>query len=140
MLSINDVCKKTGITLHTFQYWRRNDSKLLPKPIAVEKRTIYFDDSILDRIQFIRDQQAAGKSLGEINCLFESGAEFAATGDLERKSDSLADLLGKLIGYDADLKIILDKHLEAVKKDLADHEQRVKELLRNFQQQSAGSE
>ncbi|UQZ88462.1 hypothetical protein C4J81_04275 [Deltaproteobacteria bacterium Smac51] len=66
MLSIEDIVEKSEINLHTFRSWRKNDLKLLPNPIAVEKRKIFFPDSILERIKFIRKQQAAGKSLAEI--------------------------------------------------------------------------
>lgn len=66
MLSIKEICKKAGISLYTFQSWRRNDSWLLPRPVAVEKKVIFFDDSILARIKFIREQQAVGKSLTQI--------------------------------------------------------------------------
>lgn len=66
MLTIKEVCEKAGISLHTFQSWRRNDSVLLPRPAAVDKRVIFFDDSILERIKFIREQQAEGKSLAQI--------------------------------------------------------------------------
>lgn len=66
MLSIAEILKRTGLTLHNFQSWRRGDSNLLPKPVAVDKKVIYFDDSILERIKFIRKQQTAGKTLARI--------------------------------------------------------------------------
>ncbi len=69
MLSIKEICEKAGISLHTFQSWRRNDSNLLPKPVAVKKRVIYFDDSILERIKFIREKLAEGQTLTQIEQL-----------------------------------------------------------------------
>jgi DNA-binding transcriptional MerR regulator len=72
MLSIADILKKTGLTLHSFQSWRRGDSNLLPKPVAVDKKVIYFDDSILKRIKFIRKQQKAGKTLAQIEKLLQA--------------------------------------------------------------------
>lgn len=66
MLTIQQILKKTGLTLHNFQSWRRNDSNLLPRPVAVDKRVIYFDDSILARIKFIQDRQAEGLTLAQI--------------------------------------------------------------------------
>ena len=72
MLSIADILKKTGLTLHTFQSWRRGESNLLPKPAAVDKKVIYFDDSILERIKFIRQQQEAGKTLAQIEELLQA--------------------------------------------------------------------
>ena len=55
MLSIKEICDRAGIAFHTFQYWRRESLNLLPKPIGVEKKVIYFDESILERIKFILD-------------------------------------------------------------------------------------
>jgi DNA-binding transcriptional MerR regulator len=72
VLTIADILKKTGLTLHNFQSWRRGDSTLLPKPVAVDKKVIYFDDSILERIKFIRKQQAAGKTLAQIEELLQA--------------------------------------------------------------------
>ena len=69
MLSIEEIIEKSEINLHTFQSWRRNGLKLLPNPIAVEKRKIFFPDSIVERIKFIRDQQAAGKTLAQIEAM-----------------------------------------------------------------------
>jgi predicted site-specific integrase-resolvase len=60
MLSINEICEKAGITLHTFQSWRRDGLTLLPRPVAVDKKVIFFDDSILERIRLIREHKAAG--------------------------------------------------------------------------------
>jgi DNA-binding transcriptional MerR regulator len=60
MLSIKEICDKTGLTLHTFQNWRRNGSHLLPKPVAVDKRIIFFDDAILERIKYIRTSRWPG--------------------------------------------------------------------------------
>lgn len=66
MLSIDEILEKTGLTRYNFQAWRRNGQQLLPKPVSIDKRNILFDDSILERIRFIREQQAAGKTLAEI--------------------------------------------------------------------------
>ncbi|MDL2226340.1 helix-turn-helix domain-containing protein [Deltaproteobacteria bacterium OttesenSCG-928-M10] len=66
MLSIDEILKKTGLTRYNFQAWRRNGQQLLPKPVSIDKRNILFDDSILERIRFIREQQAAGRTLAEI--------------------------------------------------------------------------
>lgn len=66
MLTIAEILNQTGLTMHTFQFWRRGGSNLLPKPVGVDKKVIYFDDSIVERIKFIRDQQAAGHTLSQI--------------------------------------------------------------------------
>ena len=41
----------------------------MPKPVSVDKKNILFDDSIVERIKFIRDQQAAGKTLAQIEAM-----------------------------------------------------------------------
>jgi len=69
MLSIDEIIEKTGLTRYNFQAWRRNGLRLLPKPVSVDKRNILFDDSILERIKFIRDQQAAGHTLAQIETM-----------------------------------------------------------------------
>lgn len=40
--------------------------------MAVDKKVIYFDDSILERIKFIRKQQAAGHTLSQIEEMFQA--------------------------------------------------------------------
>ena len=69
MLSIDEILEKTGLTRYNFQAWRRDGLRLLPKPVSVDKRNILFDDSILERIKFIRDQQASGKTLAQIEVM-----------------------------------------------------------------------
>jgi len=71
LLTIKEICDKTGINVNTFHAWRRADWRLLPDPIGVAKKTIYFDDSIIERIIFIKSQRAAGKSLLEIQDILE---------------------------------------------------------------------
>jgi len=69
MLSIDQILEKTGLTRYNFKAWRRNGLQLLPKPVSVDKKNILFDDSIVERIKFIRDQQAAGKTLAQIEAM-----------------------------------------------------------------------
>lgn len=71
MLTIKEICEKTRINIHTFHAWRRADWNLLPAPIGVAKKTIYFDDSVIERIMFIKAQRAAGKNLLEIQAILE---------------------------------------------------------------------
>ena len=69
MLTIEQILEKTGLTRYNFKAWRRNGLQLLPKPVSVDKKNILFDDSILERIKFIRDQQATGKTLAQIEAM-----------------------------------------------------------------------
>ena len=59
MLSIDEILEKTVLIRYNFKAWRRNGLQLLPKPVSVDKKNILFDDSILERIKLIGDQQAA---------------------------------------------------------------------------------
>jgi DNA-binding transcriptional MerR regulator len=127
MLSINEICGRAGISINTFQYWRRNDRKLLPKPMGVDKKVIYFDDSILERIQFIRDQRAAGRKLEEIEALFESCEAIddpftESSGQPDRKIAASAVILGKLAAQGA-----------AFQNLLADQTRQIQELFHDFQ-------
>ena len=101
MLSIAEILKKTKLTLHTFQSWRRGDSNLLPKPVAVDKKVIYFDDSILERVKFIRKQQKAGKTLAQIEELLQ--AELAEEAKVLPTWESLRadheDFMGELAEF-----------------------------------------
>ncbi|MDL2227122.1 helix-turn-helix domain-containing protein [Deltaproteobacteria bacterium OttesenSCG-928-M10] len=98
MLSIADILEKTGLTLHTFQSWRRGGSNLLPKPVAVDKKVIFFDDSILERIRFIREQRAAGKTLDQIKEMIsaELAEEAKALPTWESLGADHEDFMGEL--------------------------------------------
>ena len=71
MLTIQEICRQTGLSIHTFHSWRRGALTLLPQPIGVSKKTIFFDDSIVERINYILAQREAGKNLHEIEALLE---------------------------------------------------------------------
>jgi DNA-binding transcriptional MerR regulator len=77
LLTIKEVCERTGININTFHAWRRDGWRLLPAPVGVAKKTIYFDDSIIERIMFIKAQRVAGKNLLEIQAILEQQAENA---------------------------------------------------------------
>ena len=98
MLSIAEILEKTGLTRDTFQSWRRGRFNLLPKPVGVDRKVIYFDDSILERIRFILDQRAAGQTLAQIEKLLE--AELAEDAKLRPTLEGLQadcdDFMGEI--------------------------------------------
>lgn len=101
MLTIKEICVRTGININTFHAWRRADWQLLPAPVGVAKKTIYFDDSIIERIMFIKAQRLSGKSLLEIQAILEQQAQNASTSknspDNERNdSRKLLDAVSEL--------------------------------------------
>jgi DNA-binding transcriptional MerR regulator len=133
MLSINEICDQAGITIHTLQSWRRNGLNLLPKPVAVDKKVIFFDDSILERIRLIREHKAAGRRIVEISALFESygtvAENLAVNGDeAERKFTALADMLAQLAVRETALQTLLDEH-----------RRHTRELFQNFQKVLIGA-
>lgn len=72
MVTLEDIQRQTGVSINTIQYWRRRQNEgLLPDPVAVRKKVIYFDDSIVERIQFIQDRLEEGVKLPEIKELIE---------------------------------------------------------------------
>lgn len=134
MLTIKEICDRTGIAPHTFQSWRRDGLKLLPRPVAVEKQAICFDDSILERIRFIKEQRAAGKKLREINDVFESYYAFLRSAEVdEHKAGSLNNIAGRLTAHEAELRSRLESLEADFKRNLEYHEQRIKGLFRDFQ-------
>lgn len=134
MLSIKEICAQTGITPQTFQSWRRDGLKLLPKPVAVKKNFIYFDDSILERVQFIRDQRAAGKKLGEIEAIFTSYYGFVKSWENnDPETISLRGVIKKLAADNAALKSRLANLHAAFVRDLDSYEERIQRLFRDFQ-------
>ena len=80
MLTIIEVAEKSGEKLHTIQYWRQ--LALLPEPVAVKKRVIFFDEGILQRIAWIRKKQAEGMSLNAIKTTLESTSIASAPSSL----------------------------------------------------------
>ncbi len=72
MVTLEDIQRETGVSINTIQYWRRQQNEgLLPEPAAVRKKVIYFDDSIIERIRFIKNRLEEGVKLPEIKELIE---------------------------------------------------------------------
>jgi len=84
MVTFEDIQRQTGVSINTIQYWRRHQNEgLLPEPVAVRKKVIYFDDSIIERIRFIKERLKDGIKLPEIKELLQQKDEevLAATYD-----------------------------------------------------------
>lgn len=76
MVTLEDIQERTGVSIDTIQYWRRpRNEGLLPEPAAVKKKVIYFDDSIIERIKFIKKKLKAGLKLPEIKELLQQKDE-----------------------------------------------------------------
>lgn len=121
MLTIKEICDRTNINVNTFHAWRRANWRLLPDPIGVAKKTIYFDDSIIERIYFIKSQRLAGKSLPEIQAMLEQQKASALENSQasERKAsrkltDSRHELLEKWNYKDCKNEVCLALKLDPV--------------------------
>ncbi|MDL2227130.1 helix-turn-helix domain-containing protein [Deltaproteobacteria bacterium OttesenSCG-928-M10] len=67
MVTLEDIQRQTGVSINTIQYWRRRQNEgLLPEPVAVRRKVIYFDDSIMERIRFIKERLDEGVKLPDI--------------------------------------------------------------------------
>ena len=102
MLTIKEICEITGVNINTFHTWRRAEWNLLPAPVGVAKKIIYFDDSIIERIKYIQAQRAAGKNLPEIQDILKQQARniFAS----EKFKTSGRDESGNLLACVAELE------------------------------------
>ena len=82
MVTLEDIQERTGVSVNTIQYWRRQQNEgLLPEPAAVRKKVIYFDDSIIERVKFIRKKLKAGVKLPDIKELLRQKDEEESAGD-----------------------------------------------------------
>lgn len=76
MVTLEDIQERTGVSVNTIQYWRRHQNEgLLPEPAAVRKKVIYFDDSIIERVRFIRAKLKEGVKLPEVKELLQQKDE-----------------------------------------------------------------
>ena len=64
---IGDVTRRSGVPAKTLRYYE--DIGLLHTPARTPSGYRTFDDSVLDRLAFIRSAQAIGLSLGEIRSI-----------------------------------------------------------------------
>ena len=64
MLLIGEVAQRSGVPAKTLRYYE--DVGLVHPPERSESGYRHYDDSVFDRLIFIRSAQAVGLSLGEI--------------------------------------------------------------------------
>lgn len=106
---IGEVAAQTGVSVDTVRYYERR--RLLPRAGRTEGRFRVFGPEAIARIRFIKQAQALGFSLDEIEMLLTGGGEGAA------ECRSVRDLLrGKLSELDERMK-----SLKEFRKTLAHH-------------------
>ena len=76
-MKIGDLAQQTGLSTKTIRYYE--DIGVLPKPERASNGYRSYNEGVLDRIEFIRDAQAAGLSLTEIQLVLELREEGEST-------------------------------------------------------------
>jgi len=68
-MRIGELAERTGTTTKTIRYYESID--LIPEPTRTESGYRVYDDAAVDRLRFIREAQATGLSLTEIQSILE---------------------------------------------------------------------
>jgi len=91
-MKIGDVAQQTGLSTKTIRYYE--DLGVLPDPERSSNGYRSYDDGVVDRIGFIRDAQAAGLSLTEIQLILDlrDTGESTCAHTLELLESHLADV------------------------------------------------
>lgn len=117
---IGEVAAQTGVSVDAVRYYERR--RLLPRAARTEGRFRVFGPEAIERIRFIKQAQALGFSLDEIEMLLAGGGEGAA------ECRSVRDLLcSKLAELDERMKAMrefrrtLAHHLAACEGELKSH-------------------
>lgn len=100
ILTIGGLSERTGVNIETIRYYERIG--LLPPPRRSEGRHRLYDDSLTQRLQFVRRSRELGFSIEEIRALLrlvdQGGLACAEAKDIT--VSHLAEIRGKI----ADLK------------------------------------
>lgn len=98
-MKIGEVARRTGTTPKTIRYYE--DIGLLPEPPRAPNGYRHYDDETVDRLSFIRDAQATGLSLTEIDSILDLRGRGETTCEhvtalLERHMAALDDHIERL--------------------------------------------
>ena len=97
-MRIGELAEKTGVTTKTIRYYE--GIGVVPEPERMANGYRLYDQADVDRLQFVRDAQAAGLSLVEINLIL----------DLRDQGESTCEHVIE----------ILESHLSAVDRQLVE--------------------
>lgn len=100
-MKIGEVARLAGVPTKTIRYYE--GIGLLPEPERAPNGYRDYDESAVDRLQFIRDAQATGLSLTEIASIVE----------LRRKGEPTCDHVVALLGHHLE---DLDRHIETLQR------------------------
>ena len=115
---IGDVARETGVTAEALRYYEQQE--LLPKPVRSASGARMFAEETLSRVRFIKQAQAAGFTLRDIQVLVGSRASRTAC---RRIRSVLAARIDEIDGRLAELQTFrrtLSAHLEMCDRALAD--------------------
>ena len=105
-MKIGELASSTGVTTKTIRYYE--SIGLMPQPSRAPNGYRDYDTASTDRIEFIRDAQAAGLSLVEINLILDLRDQGESTcghvismledhvADVDRQVDELARTRSRL--------------------------------------------
>ena|SRR6218665_1714278 len=115
---INELSKRTGVTIHTIRYYE--NLGLIHGTIDESVKTNnykYYDENVVERLEIINDAKEVGFTLAEIRKLLESWY-----GNNSSRQEQIAMFATKIA--EIELKINqfkqIKKRLEKVKKELED--------------------
>ena len=96
-MKIGELARRTGTTTKTIRYYE--DIGLLPEPARTRNGYRDYGDEAVDRLSFIRDAQATGLSLTEIDSIL----------DLRSRGETTCEHVTELLGRHL---AALDDHIE----------------------------
>jgi DNA-binding transcriptional MerR regulator len=117
-LRIGDVASRAGVSIDTVRYYERR--RLLPAAPRTEGGFRLFTPETVEQVQFIKQAQDLGFSLGEIGELLATGG----ANECRRVRDHLKAKLSELderIRLMQDFRKTLTRHLAACEHELSRH-------------------
>lgn len=95
-MKIGEVAKRSNIGIETIRYYERQG--LLLKPVRRPSGYRQYDESTIERLEYIRQAKELGFTLGEIRELLElSFVSQACSEDIrQRAEEKVADIEGKI--------------------------------------------
>jgi DNA-binding transcriptional MerR regulator len=129
MKSVNEVCKLSGVSRRTLQYY--DEIGLLPPSAVKESGYRQYDDESLQRLWFILFYKELGLSLEDIRLLLDSPKEMEKALMLQHKQtlldkqsqiNKLIQSVDRILKDDFDISMLRDfekNRIETLKKDFA---------------------
>lgn len=117
-LRIGEVASRAGVSIDTVRYYER--MRLLPAAPRTEGGFRLFTPETVEQVQFIKQAQELGFSLGEIGELLTTGGANECRRVRDHFKDKLSELDGR-IQLMQDFRKTLARHLAACERELSQH-------------------